>query len=186
MLPSPRHLLDRLFYGRSRADELASLRARFATQPGRRGASAAQIQLAEQLRSLRLELSQACVSTVCGGCAKGHPLPAGQFEGGHCCSGQTLELFSQDEVAALKLAGTTTNRMRPPRQTHAGCIFRGARGCSLLAVDRPSLCVRYCCIDLRQQLRDEDQWASYAALAKALRDTFDRFVESRQAARGVT
>ncbi len=179
MLPSPRHLLDRFRYGRSRAAELTSLRARFASQPTRQQASTEQVLLAVQLRNLRLELSKACPFTMCGSCAKGHPLPAGQYDGGHCCSGQTLELFSQDEVAALKLAGSAPAKMQPPRQVHAGCMFRGPRGCSLTPSDRPSICVRYCCIELRQQLRDGGQWARYSALARQLRDTFARFVESR-------
>ena len=48
-------------------------------------------------------------------CAKGHPEPAGHWRGGHCCSGHTLDIWSQDECAALKLAGTDAAVLEPPR-----------------------------------------------------------------------
>ncbi|MBW2453343.1 MAG: hypothetical protein JRI68_02480 [Deltaproteobacteria bacterium] len=182
MLISPRHLIDRLRYPRSRADELAALRARFAAQPTGRQASADARGLATELRELRLELYGVLHhAQVCADCARGHPLPAGRWDGGHCCSGKTLELFSQDEVAALKLAGTDGATLRPPRSDHAGCVFRGPAGCSLDPADRPTICVRYICSELRDELRVGPDQRRFRQLSGALTRTFKRFVATRRA-----
>ena len=176
MLISLRHLVDRLRHPRSRADELAQLRARAAAQPGRHEASREQIACAERLRELREALSAAFGEvSSCSGCARGHPEPSGHWEGGHCCGGRTLDIFSANEVAALKLAGTRLGRLRPPEGDHAGCAFRGARGCSLAAADRPSICVRYVCPELHGELRGRPDRAALAALTRAIDDERRRF-----------
>ncbi len=183
MLISPRHFIDRLRHPRSRADELASLRARFAAQPNRRQATTEQRCLATELRQLRCQLHDALQRVrSCGHCAKGHPLPAGRWNGGHCCSGKTLDLFTPDEVGALKLSGTAASTLCPPQSDHAGCSFRGPSGCSLEPADRPNICVRYICGELRQELRGGPEHQQIASLSKALAETFQRFVASRQAA----
>lgn len=176
MLISPRMLVDRLRHPRSRADELARLRARFEAQPGPREVTEAQRALALRLRALRVELS-AAVGRVdaCGGCAKGHPLPSGRWDGGHCCGGRTLDIWSAAEALALKLGGTSATKLEAPRGDHAGCAFRGATGCSLTPADRPSICLRYICMDLRAELRARDDWPHIAALAHELSEGMKAF-----------
>ena len=133
--------------------------------------------LASELRRLRralaAELEHADVQS-CHGCARGHPLPAGRWAGGHCCGGNTLEIFSATEVAALKLAGTTPRDWKPPRDEHAGCAFRGHDGCSLPPEDRPTICLRYICLELREELKSRGQQPVFE-LAAALRDAQERF-----------
>jgi hypothetical protein len=116
---------------------------------------------------------------ACARCARGHPLPAGRFPGGHCCSGSTLVLFSVDEVAALKLAGTRPGRLEVPRTEQCGCAFRGPTGCSLDPADRPSICARYVCLALRQELTRAGAWLLVAEVGRALRDCFAAFVADR-------
>lgn len=149
VLIAARHLVDRLRHPRSRADELAALRRRFAGARGDAELSA----LAAELRAAKLALA-GHVGTLgsCARCARGHPLPAGRWPGGQCCSGDTLELFDEPEVAALALAGTRPGALRPPRGDHAGCAFRGERGCTVAPADRPSICVHYLCRDAAREL----------------------------------
>ena len=112
---------------------------------------------------------------VCAGCARGHPLPAGRWDGGHCCGGQTREIFAPLEVAALKLSGVSAHRYRPPRGEHAGCALRGPIGCSVEAAERPTICLRYICIELRQALKDDGRWPPIAALNRQLGQRFVEF-----------
>jgi hypothetical protein len=151
MLVSVQHVVDRWRHPRSRADELLTLRRRFATAT--RKATPGERALAAELRALRLELA-ALIGTLssCAGCARGCALPGGRWDGGHCCSGETAQLFADDEVAALALAGTTTRDLVPPRGDHAGCAFRGSAGCTLAAADRPNLCVVYLCREATREL----------------------------------
>jgi len=190
MLIAPTHLLrrlvDRARHPQTRADELARLRARHRAQPSRRGSDPELVALADELRRLRRaladELRNASVSS-CHGCARGHPLPEGRWPGGHCCGGNTLDIFSVDEVAALELGGTSLRDWAPPDGDHAGCAFRGPRGCSLEPEDRPSICLRYICLELRAELREGGQ-ARVFELAAALRDLHERFVARRRELRG--
>lgn len=176
MLISPRQLLDRLRHPRSRADDLAALRARFHAQPSRRESSPERIAIAERLRDLKVQMARATAApTVCTGCSKGHPEPAGHWSGGHCCSGETLRIWSRAECAALKLTGTDAAALEPPRGDHAGCAFRGPRGCSLAPEDRPSLCLRYVCLDLRAEMKETGTWPEVARLGAALARELTRF-----------
>jgi hypothetical protein len=153
VLISAQYLVDRLRHPRSRADEVAALRRRFAAAPGPGAASAEEVALAAELRRLRLALSEALAGVEsCAGCAKGHPLPHGRWHGGHCCGTRTELVFTDDEVAALRLAGTTPSSLRPPEGDHAGCAFRGPEGCSLGPADRPNICVRFICRELDEEL----------------------------------
>lgn len=176
MLISPRMLVDRLRHPRSRADELARLRARFQAQPSAGEATDAQRALALRLRALRAELSEAVGHVeACRGCAKGHPLPSGRWDGGHCCGGNTLDIWSATEAFALKLGGTSATKLEAPRGDHAGCAFRGETGCSLAPVDRPSLCLRYVCMDLRAELRGRADWLQISRLAHELTTAMQAF-----------
>ncbi|MCC6525130.1 MAG: hypothetical protein IT373_20925 [Polyangiaceae bacterium] len=181
MLVSVRHLVDRWRHPRSRADELASLRARFAAQPGRFGASAPERALALELRARRGALAAAFGQlAACRSCARGRPLPAGRWPGGACCGARTLDLFSPDEVGALKLGGTRAAALEPPRGDHAGCAFRGAEGCTLAPEDRPNVCVRYVCLELRRELHARPDWWAVARQARDLGATFERFCAARR------
>jgi hypothetical protein len=171
VLISPRQLLDRLRHPRSRADELSALRARFRAQPSRREASPERVAAAERLRALRIEMARATEAAApasCSTCAKGHPLPHGHWSGGHCCGGRTLDVWTAAECASLKLAGTDASSLEPPPGDHAGCTFRGERGCSLAPEDRPSICLRYVCLDLRAELKRTGVWPEIARIAKAI------------------
>jgi hypothetical protein len=60
-----------------------------------------------QIRSLKVRLAAATGAvSSCGRCAIGTPWPGGAYDGGHCCSGRTEDLFGEGEVAALAQAGT--------------------------------------------------------------------------------
>lgn len=179
MLIAARHLVDRMRQPRARADEVRDVRRRLVAQPSPSDASAEQVSLAEELARLRAEVTKA-VGHVrsCSGCARGRPLPEGRWSGGQCCSGRTEDVFTDDELAALRLAGTSPARLAtPPPSDHAGCAFRGERGCSLDVADRPNLCVRYICRELEGEL--SPRWTSVRPLARELGETFARFVKLR-------
>jgi len=124
---------------------------------------------ASELRGLRARLSAELAEVrSCGGCARGHPLPNGRWDGGHCCGGKTAEIFSDDELWALHLGGTMPEDLRAPSSDHAGCAFRGPTGCSLPPVDRPTLCVRYVCRELERELAARGDGARIRFLAGEL------------------
>jgi hypothetical protein len=170
-------LVDGLRHPRSRAGEAAALRRRLAAAPGPGIASAEEVEAALAIRRLKVALAAAFgAPSSCGGCARGHPLPHGRWNGGHCCSGRTEEIFTDAEVAALRLAGTTPARLTlPPPSDHAGCAFRGPDGCSLDPGDRPALCAAYVCRDLEAELRDRGAHGAIKALRAELRAAVERF-----------
>jgi hypothetical protein len=180
VLLAARHLVDRLRHPRSRADDLLALRRRFAEAEGPAEATPDEVAAAAELRRLRVELSAALAGvSSCSGCAAGHPLPHGRWRGGHCCGCRTEQVFTDDEVAALRLSGTTPGRLSPPISDHAGCAFRGPEGCSLDVADRPSLCVRYVCRELEDELRERGDLAAIKALSTAIARTLERFSRLR-------
>ena len=173
---SVRSLVDRLRHPISRVRELESLRARFAAQRSRREAGPELVAMAEEVKQKKLELADALAGAkACSGCAVRHPPPGGHWPGGYCCGTQTLAVFSQNEVAALKLSGTRATRLTPPAGDHAGCTFRSGIGCSLDVADRPSICVRYVCLELRAELRAEPRWKRISICSRALDVAFTRF-----------
>lgn len=179
MLIAAQHLVDRLRHPRSRADEVAALRRRFAA---RDEATDEEIALAVELRRLREALSAALGGVEsCSRCAKNHPLPHGRWNGGHCCGTETTKVFTDDEVAALRLAGTTPARLVPPRGDHAGCAFRGPEGCSLAVADRPNICVRFVCLELEAELRERGDLREIKAIGAALNKAFERLRKLRAA-----
>jgi hypothetical protein len=136
--------------------------------------------LAIELRRLREELTSALAGVqACGGCARGRSLPHGRWRGGHCCGAPTDAIFTDDELAALRLSGTTPARLSPPRSDHAGCAFRGPEGCSLDAGDRPNLCVRFICRELEGELATRADVARLKEVARDLATTFARFSRAR-------
>jgi len=180
MLIAARHLVDRLRHPRSRADEVLAVRRRLVAQPAPSQASDEQRAWAGELLRLRTELTAALASvSACGGCARGHSLPHGRWNGGQCCGGNTEGIFTDDELAALRLSGTTPARLAPPHSDHAGCAFRGPEGCSLTVADRPNLCVRYICRELEAELVSMGTMPRVKTLARELGDTFKRFSDAR-------
>ena len=160
----------------SRAAELTTLRARFHAQPTRREASVAALESAARLRELRVAMSAAFADVeACQACGKRRPEPHGHWRGGACCGSRTLDLFTKTEVASLKLTGIAARDLEAPRGDHAGCAFRGAGGCSLAPEQRPNICVRYVCLELREELRARPEWTRVSELGAALRDEFTRF-----------
>ncbi len=182
MLVHARHLVDRLRQPRSRADELLDVRRRLGAA-ARKPTGPRARELAETLRELRIAASaaQGCVH-ACAGCGRGKPLPAGRFDGGHCCSGATADIFTDDEVAALALAGTRPAALRPPDGDHAGCAFRGSTGCSLAPADRPTVCVRYICRDLTAEVAARGDIAHVVSHLDRLDDTWAEFAAVRRGA----
>jgi hypothetical protein len=173
-----RYIVDRARHHKHRARELFELRRRLERSTG--GSERELLELAEALRKLRERLWRALGSVEsCSSCARGHPLPFGQFPGGHCCGGSTHEIFSDDELAALALGGTTPSSLRAPYSEPAGCAFRGATGCSLGAGDRPTLCVRYTCRELERELAESGAAETIRALQTDLDELFRRFVAAR-------
>lgn len=179
LLPLERLLRRRSVEPRSRADELAALRARFRAQPSTGEAGPAAVESARRLRQLRVSMSAAFTDVeACHGCARKRPEPNGHWPGGSCCGARTLDLFTATEVASLKLAGVPFADLRPPRGDHAGCAFRGETGCSLAPEHRPNICVRYVCLELRAELLEKPEWRRISELGAALRDEFARFESS--------
>jgi hypothetical protein len=175
------HLVDRARHPRQRARELLELRRRLEHLSDGCEADPAMRELAAAMRRLREQLSAAFVHVQsCSGCARGHPLPFGHFPGGHCCGGRTHEIFSDDELAALQMGGTTSGDFRAPRSELAGCVFRGASGCTLRAADRPTLCVRFTCRELERELAGREDGPKIAALQAELGALFRRFVAARE------
>jgi hypothetical protein len=204
MLILVQHLIDAGRFDRARVAELGRLLARFEAQPGPMFADPMVRAVAERIVHLKRALSSAIGEVrACSGCARGCVAPAGNlssgrsgarvlparaseaepragqhFEGGRCCGTSTLEVFTQAEVRAMKLA-----RVAPPSHPaedgaeRAGCAFRGAKGCSLSVEQRPMRCLEYVCHDLRMELEDTERFDRIQALRSELTATFARFEE---------
>jgi hypothetical protein len=174
------HLIRDGRYGRARVAALGRLLARFEAQPGPMFADPEVRALATRLVELKRTLSEALSSVrSCASCARGCRTPSGFFEGGRCCGTATLDVFTPPEVRAMKLAG-----LPPPSEPaasgdeDAGCLFRGATGCSLPAEARPARCIVYVCHELRIELEDDfepEAFERIQQLRRELEETFARF-----------
>jgi hypothetical protein len=173
-------LVDRVDRSRrARATEAAAVR-RDVRALAREPASELEQTAARRLRELRVALASAYAEPrACGGCARGRPLPAGRFDGGHCCSGTTGDVWTDAERAALALGGTRPRGLRPARDAAAGCAFRGATGCVLSPADRPNVCARYVCNELKRELHAAGRLASIDALVAELDQAFRTFTAAR-------
>jgi hypothetical protein len=169
------YVFDRLSGPGARADEIRDVRRRLVEQDGPGVAGVDEKKIALELRRLREELgARVGLVEACASCARPR---SERWPGGACCSGHTRDLFTDDELAALRLSGTTPSRLRAPRTPHAGCAFRGARGCSLAVAHRPCQCVRYMCRELGRELDRRGDDRGSARLQEELRVGFERFVE---------
>ena len=181
MLVPARRLLARVRQVPTRTAELAALRRRLRAARADAPGDDERV-LADRIRALKQALSAAIAAPACcTGCAAGQPAPGGTFAGGHCCSGVTADIFVDDEVAALALAGTRPGDLAGPRTEHAGCAFRGPTGCTLTPGDRATLCARYLCDDLRRELHADGRLDAIEALVAELGETFARFRALRAA-----
>lgn len=183
MLVAVEHLLIKVRQPRSRADEVIALRRRVRTARGD-DAGADERALAHEIRARKLAIAgELDAVSSCGRCATGSPWPRGGYDGGACCAGVTAELFDDDEVAALVLTGTRPRDLSPPdgADPHAGCAFRGSRGCSLEVTDRPSRCVHYVCDTLRSELHTRGRLDAVEANLVELATAKQRFVAAHQA-----
>lgn len=164
----PRSLLDRVRRPSTRAAELRLLRRRLLAA-GKVSASDADRRAAVRARELRQELSDAIGdASACSSCAVGCAAAARVFPGGHCCSGSTQEIFADHELVGLALAGTRARHLKAPKTAHAGCAFRGLRGCTLEAAHRPNQCLVYTCRDLRRELFQRGDMARVQGLIEEL------------------
>lgn len=176
-----RYLVDRMRQPRTRADEVLTLRRRFADEPRAESVSDEESAAARELAALRQEMSQAIGAVVsCTNCAVGHPPPHGHFAGGHCCGLRTEDAFNDDEVAALRQAGTRPSALGLPRGDHAGCAFRGPLGCSLSVPNRPNLCLRYICPQLSRELATRGDLERIEAIGARLEEVYMRFIMLRR------
>ena len=179
MLTELRYQIDCLRQPRSRADEVRALRRRLALQPGPDAVSEEERHIARELRRLRTALALAFGRVEsCRSCVRPRST---SWPGGHCCSGRTEHLFTDHELGALRLSGTTPWSFKLPRAAHVGCAFRGPAGCSLEPTDRPCLCVRYTCRELDGELSKRADRFAITRLQAELRAGFERFVACRVA-----
>lgn len=181
MLISVERLLIKLRQPRSRANELVALRRRLRAELAREvDADEHALAAAVHARKLAVTAELHAVSS-CHTCATGHPWPTGHYAGGACCAGVTEQLFDDTELAALAHAGTRPRDLTPPRDDHAGCAFRGARGCTLAIAHRPARCVHYVCTTLRRELFDRGQLDALEAKLADLDRAMQRFRAAYQA-----
>lgn len=166
---------------RSRHNEVASLRLRLVSEALPAEATPREVQLALELREMR-EQMLVLIGEVqsCRICGKGYPLPNGRWDGGYCCGGVTENLFKQDELACLRASGTRPRDLRPPRCDHAGCAFRGPRGCTLPPAHRPNLCLRYACKMLNEEYQQRGIDKDVKSLASRMQRTFAEFQTLRR------
>lgn len=182
MLIPLQHLRDRLRHPRTRADDLAVLRRRLVAQAGPGEVGADEQAEALTIRALKHDLAAALGAVdACSGCARRHPLPHGRWDGGHCCGGRTDGVFTDAELGALRLSGTTPSSLRAPLGDHAGCAFRGPTGCSLAIADRPAICVRYLCRELEGELGERGDLKALKRLASTLAAAQARHAKLRAA-----
>ncbi len=160
----------------TRRDELRDVRRRLRAASRRSWDEATVV----RLRAARDAMCQAQGRLrACESCAVGCDPPHGQWEGGFCCGGETANLFSDEELACLAACGVNTSDLvPPPTNDHAGCAFRGPRGCSLKMAKRPSVCLWYLCRDVSQELGYAGRGKQAGSRATELVQAFRAFVDS--------
>jgi hypothetical protein len=180
MLIAAERLLIKLRQPASRAAELIELRRRLRAELAS-GASEDEHALAREVHAAKLAVvAELRDIRSCASCSTGQPWPNGHYSGGDCCCGVTNEVFDDHEVGALAHAGTRARDLVPPRDEHAGCSFRGARGCSLEVEHRPARCVHYVCDVLRHELHDRGRLDTIEAKLGELNQAMQRFTAARK------
>lgn len=183
MLITIERLLIKVRQPKSRADELIALQRRLRDERAR-DIGDEERALARDVRARKLAVAAELHSiSSCRTCATGQPWPRGGYDGGACCSGVTADLFDDNELAALAHAGTRPRDLVPPGGTdaHAGCAFRGPRGCTRDVMHRPGRCVHYLCDTLRRELFKRGQLDAVEAKLAELNRAMQQFVAVHQA-----
>jgi hypothetical protein len=185
VLIAVQHLLIKVRQPRSRADELVALRRRLHAERRVHVGDDERALAHDVLARKRAVAAELHAISSCGTCATGQPWPRGGYDGGDCCAGVTADLFDDNELAALAHAGTRPRDLVAPRgdDAHAGCAFRGPRGCTLEVAHRPGRCVHYLCDTLRRELHARGQLDAVEANLADLNRTMQRFVAVHQQAR---
>jgi hypothetical protein len=176
-------LLIKVRQPRSRADELIALRRRLRDERAR-DVDDDERALAAEARARKLAVAaELHAISSCRTCATGEPWPRGGYDGGDCCAGVTAELFDDNELAALAHAGTRPRDLVAPpgADAHAGCAFRGPRGCTLDVMHRPGRCVHYVCDKLRRELHARGRLDAVEAKLADLNRAMQQFVAVHQA-----
>jgi len=176
-------LLIKLRQPNSRADELIALRRRLRDELAR-DIDDQERALARDVRARKLAVAAELHSiSSCRTCATGQPWSRDGYDGGDCCSGVTADLFDDNELASLAHAGTRPRDLVPPggADAHAGCAFRGPRGCTLDVMHRPGRCVHYLCDTLRRELFKRGQLDAVEAKLAELHRAMQQFVAVHQA-----
>lgn len=181
MLIALDRLLVRVRQVPSRATELVALRDRLRRERRATPDVEEQAAAAEVRRLKRVLADTSGAVDECSRCGTGMPLPGGAFAGGFCCQAATADLFSDDEVALLAQGGTRLADLTAPRSQHAGCSFRGETACTLETEDRPAVCVRFACTELRRELHRKGRLDDIERVEAALDEAYKRFAQLRAA-----
>jgi hypothetical protein len=159
-------LLIRIKHPASRAAELTALRGRLreelATHPDEEERATA-----HRILALKRTISAALAGvSSCRSCATGLPAPQGSHAGG-----------------GLAHAGTRPSDLTPPagNDLHAGCTFRGPRGCTLDVAHRPARCVLYVCEMLTRELHRAGQLDETERMLSELRQEMTRYIALHRA-----
>jgi len=176
-------LLIKLRQPRSRAGELIALRDRLRREHAREVDAEERALANDVLDRKRAVSAELRAVASCSTCATGAPWPRGGYDGGDCCAGVTADLFDDNELAALAHAGTHARDLVAPAgaDAHAGCAFRGPRGCTLDVEHRPGRCVHYVCDILRRELHARGQLDAVEGKLADLNRTMQQFVAVHQA-----
>lgn len=170
------YLIQRITQPATRAHAIHRVRRRM--QGTRTNVSGHERELARRMRDTRREILEAMGEVeACKTCNARRGEAREEWAGGHCCGGECEKLFTPEEVASLVLAGSKPRRLRPPSGDveHLGCAFRGHTGCTLAVEERPNVCVRYLCRDLKKELALRGDLADIEALNAVLKQDFDVF-----------
>ena len=160
----------------TRRNEVASLRLRLVSEASAEELSPRERELALEMRAMREQMLRLIGDVqACRTCGKGYPPPNGRWDGGYCCGGTTENVFRQEELACLRASGTRPRDFKPPHCDHAGCSFRGPRGCSLPPAHRPNLCVRYACRMLNEEYESRGIAPEVKLLASKVQRAFHEF-----------
>ena len=183
MLIAVERLFIKVRQPRSRAGELIALRARLRAEQAREIDDDERALARDVLATKRAVSAELQAVSSCRSCATGEPWPRGAYDGGDCCAGVTADLFDDNELAALVHAGTRARHLVPPpgADAHAGCAFRGPRGCTLEVTHRPGRCVHYLCDTLRRELHTHGQLDVVERKLAELNRTMQQFTAVHQA-----
>ena len=156
--------------------ELRELRRRLMQLCGPRKVSVAEREHALRLRALReAVLHDIGPVDACARCVERGVSAPGAAVGGICCGRPAEVHFDEDELAILRAVGMRPRHFKLPREPRPGCLFRGAKGCSLAPAYRPSKCVMYLCTDLKRELHAAGRLDGLEAQCEALSTTWEQF-----------